>query len=218
VVETVIFAMITAFLGLRLYAVLGKRTGHEQSMGKPADGSSPVQLPLPVAEESADTPPIRTAELDPLEAVAGAGIRAISAADSKFNAADFVEGAKSAYRMILEAYWSGDEETIAKYTDKDVASAFAEAIAARETAGETLDNRLITIERSIISHAELDGKIARITIRFDADIAAVTRDADGTVIAGSLTDAVPTHDAWTFERQIKSSDPNWLLVDTDEAS
>jgi hypothetical protein len=59
--------MITAFLGLRLYAVLGKRTGHEQSMGKPADGSSPVKLPLPVAEESADTPPIRTAELDPLD-------------------------------------------------------------------------------------------------------------------------------------------------------
>ena len=54
-------------------------------------------------------------------------------------------------------------------------------------------------------------------MRFDADIAAVTRDAEGQVIAGSLTDAVPTHDLWTFARTLKSSDPNWKLADTDEA-
>ena len=54
-------------------------------------------------------------------------------------------------------------------------------------------------------------------MRFDADIAAVTRDAEGQVIAGSLTDAVETHDVWTFARTLKSGDPNWKLADTDEA-
>ena len=52
---------------------------------------------------------------------------------------------------------------------------------------------------------------------WSADIAAVTRDTEGNVIAGSLSDAVETHDVWTFEREIRSSDPNWILVDTDEA-
>ena len=53
-------------------------------------------------------------------------------------------------------------------------------------------------------------------MRFDADIAAVTRDAEGQVVAGSLTDAVETHDLWTFSRTLKSRDPNWKLADTDE--
>ncbi len=56
-----------------------------------------------------------------------------------------------------------------------------------------------------------------ITVRFDADIAAVTRDQDGNLVAGSLSDAVETHDVWTFARNLRSDDPNWKLVETDEA-
>jgi predicted lipid-binding transport protein (Tim44 family) len=69
----------------------------------------------------------------------------------------------------------------------------------------------------VIQDARLVGRTAEIDMRFDADIAAVTRDKDGTVIAGTLSDAVPTHDVWTFRRTLGSADPNWLLVDTDEA-
>ena len=60
--------------------------------------------------------------------------------------------------------------------------------------------------------------MAVISVRFDADIAAITRDAEGQVVAGSMTDAVQTHDLWTFSRQIRSDDPNWILVETDEAA
>ena len=80
-----------------------------------------------------------------------------------------------------------------------------------------LDNRLVSIERAVIADASVSGRDARITVRFDADIAAVTRDGEGNVLAGSLTDAVETHDVWTFARTLKSSDPNWKLADTDEA-
>jgi predicted lipid-binding transport protein (Tim44 family) len=58
---------------------------------------------------------------------------------------------------------------------------------------------------------------ARVAVRFDADVAAVTRDAEGSVIAGSTSDAVQTHDVWTFVRTVRASDPNWILADTDEA-
>ncbi len=74
-----------------------------------------------------------------------------------------------------------------------------------------------SIERAVISEAAVEGKVARITVRFDADIAAVTRDQDGNVVAGSMTDAVETHDIWTFARNLRSDDPNWKLVETDEA-
>ena len=95
-------------------------------------------------------------------------------------------------------------------------AAFEQAIDEREAAGYTLENRLVSIERAVIEEARLDGRDASITVRFDADIAAVTRNAEGEVIAGSLEDAVATHDVWTFRRTLGSQDPNWLLADTDD--
>jgi predicted lipid-binding transport protein (Tim44 family) len=119
--------------------------------------------------------------------------------------------------MILEAFWKADREELSYLVADDVRASFEEAIAAREADQHKLDNRLITIERAVIEDARLDGRTATIEVRFDADIAAVTRDKDGNVVAGSLTDAVETHEVWTFRRTLGSSDPNWLLVDTDQA-
>lgn len=210
----VLLGMVAGFLALRLYMVLGKRTGHEQPLPKPAEDRAPVTLlprPIETAVEPRDLP---SRNILPR---AEAGLRAIVAAEPGFDVTRFVEGAQSAYRMILEAYWRGDEEQLAWLAEDDVRSAFVEAIAARAEAGETLDNRLVSIERAVITDASLSGKVARITLRFDADIAAVTRDREGVVVAGSMTDAVEAHDIWTFARTLKSSDPNWKLADTDEA-
>jgi predicted lipid-binding transport protein (Tim44 family) len=99
-----------------------------------------------------------------------------------------------------------------------VADAFCAAIDEREDAGHSLDNRLVAIERAGIEDARLEGKIAEIEVRFDAYVAAVTRDRDGELVAGSLSDAVPTKDLWTFQRNLASKDPNWLLVETDQAA
>ena len=119
--------------------------------------------------------------------------------------------------MVLEAFWRGDEQALRTLVTDDVFASFSQAIADRREAGHVLDNRLVTIERAMISAASVQNGEARITVRFDADIAAVTRDAEGQVIAGSTSDAIETHDVWTFVRTVRSSDPNWLLADTDEA-
>jgi predicted lipid-binding transport protein (Tim44 family) len=144
------------------------------------------------------------------------GLREITAADRRFDAFAFVDGARGAYRMILEAYWAGEKAELQQLCDQDVYEGFAAAIDAREAAGETLNNRLIRIEDSTITSAQVDGKIARITVRFRSDIAAVTRDADGLVVAGSLDDAIESVDIWTFSRDVTSADPDWLLDETDE--
>jgi predicted lipid-binding transport protein (Tim44 family) len=146
------------------------------------------------------------------------GIRAIVEADPDFDAMRFIEGAQAAYRMVLEAFWRGDEAELARLADDSVCEAFGQAIAERKAAGQVVDNRLVAIERAVIERARLDGQMASITVRFDADIAAVTRDAEGNVIAGSLSDAVPTHDVWTFSRHVHADDPNWVLIETDEAA
>lgn len=210
----ILLAMIAAFLALRLYSVLGKRTGHEQTMTKPVEGrmaASPMPRTIDVTAEVRETAPRL------VEAGAEAGLRQVVAADSTFDVGQFVEGARSAYKMILESFWKGDRETLGWLVSDEVRGEFESAIAAREEAGQTLDNRLVRIDRAVISEASVSGKLARITVLFDADIAAVTRDKDGNVVAGSLTDAVDTHDVWTFARDLSSDDPNWKLADTDEA-
>lgn len=210
----VLLAMVAAFLALRLYSVLGKRTGHEQPLPKPAEDRV-VASALPRAVETTAEP--REPVVKPFEGTAEPGIRAIIAAEQGFDVNRFVDGAQAAYRMILEAFWKGDEDTLRDLVSPDVGRAFGDAIAARQAAGQVLDNRLVSIDKATITGASLQGKDARITMRFDALIAAVTRDAEGNVIAGSTSDALETHDVWTFARTLRSSDPNWKLSDTDEA-
>lgn len=211
----VVFAMIAAFVALRLYAVLGKRTGHEQ---QPLPRAAEDRGALPAAPRTVDVAAEPRERADrPIEPRAEQGLRAIVAGEPGFDVGQFLGGAKGAYRMILEAFWRGDEETLAPLVEADVRAAFAEAIAQRKAAGEVLDNRLVTIERAVVTDAQVEGRQARISVRFDADIAAVTRNAEGQVVAGSMTDAIDSHEVWTFTRTLKSADPNWTLADTDEA-
>lgn len=215
ILEIVLLAMVALFVGLRLYAVLGQRTGHEQR---------PVTRPeaAPGHEPPAQPQDAPAAASEPSGLVydqgAAAGVRSIIAADADFDMGRFLDGAQAAYRMVLEAFWRGDREELRHLTGDDVLGAFETAIAEREAAGHKLDNRLVGIERASIEDARLTGRVAEIDVRFDAYIAAVTRDAEGAVVAGSLSDAVATHDLWTFRRELSSNDPNWLLVETDEAA
>ena len=211
----VILALVALFVGLRLFSVLGERTGHEQKFVEAAEPEAkPVEpkhdIPTPLAGAPTDEAQMAYVPL------AGPGVRALLAADPGFDVARFLEGAKGAYRMILEAFWRGDLDAVSDFVDHNVVDAFTGAIDARNQQALTLDNRLVAIEDAIIVGAQLDQGIAELTVRFEADIAAVTRNADGEVVAGSLDDAVQTRDRWTFRRDVAAKDPNWLLVETDE--
>lgn len=224
--------MIAAFLGLRLYSVLGRRAEHEEeplNVAKQArfdlkqDGTDAARAAV---RAQTDRAPDRVAalpqqprprEMAGVSPAAERGLREIVSADRRFDVLAFLEGARGAYRMILEAFWRGDKQALAQMCDASVYASFAAAIDARLAAGEVLENRLVRIEDAVIVDAEIASSLARVTVRFNADVAAVTRDAQGMVIAGSLTDAVEARDLWTFERDIRSASPDWLLDETDEA-
>jgi predicted lipid-binding transport protein (Tim44 family) len=206
---------VALFIGLRLYSVLGERTGHEQQpILKPADPEAVVdrrvQQPLATAFASADS-----GDLAYLP-TAGPGVRALLAADPTFDVARFIEGAKAAYRLILESFWKGDLAAMRPHVDDNVYQTFADAVEQRAKDGLVLDNRLVAIDQTVIAEANIERTAAIVTVRFEADIAAVTRNAEGEVVAGSMSDAVQTRDLWTFRRDVQSGDPNWLLIETDE--
>jgi predicted lipid-binding transport protein (Tim44 family) len=211
----VILALVALFIGLRLYSVLGERTGHEQQpILKPADPDTRVdprvsqpQVATPAPTDAGDMAFVPTA---------GPAVRAILSADPSFDVARFLEGAKAAYRMILESFWKGDLSPVRGHVDDHVYESFSSAVEQRTKDGLVLDNRLVAVEQAVISEASLERSVAVLTVRFEADIAAVTRNAEGEVVAGSLSDAVQTRDLWTFRRDLSTRDPNWLLIETDE--
>ena len=216
IAEIVILAMIAAFLGMRLYSVLGRRAEHEEEIvpkhfdrGENAPDARPAPQPSIVDMPQVDN---RLAGFPP---AIERGLREIASSDRRFDLLGFLEGAKAAYEMVLEAFWRGDREELKQLCDDDVYASFAAAIDEREKAGHTLDNRLVRIEDTSVHSAMLDGNIARIAVRFVSDIAALTKDKDGTMIAGSLDDAVESRDIWTFSRDVRSHDPAWLLDETD---
>lgn len=219
--QIVILAMIAAFLGLRLYSVLGRRAEHE-------DEGVATKFDAPEEKDAAPAAPANVEAIHEGRDVSGfppaieMGLREISSVDRQFDLMRFLEGAKAAYGMVLEAFWRGDKEELRTLCDDDVFAGFSAAIDARDEAGHVMDNTLIRIEDTTVHSAMLDervgldGKIARIAVRFVADIASVTRDKHGEMIAGSLDDAIESRDIWTFSRDVKSDSPAWLLDETDE--
>ena len=214
-IEIVFLAMLAGFIALRLVSVLGRRTGHENPAptgyaGGPAEVAAPgVGAPDARRPAMLEMP----ADLDPS---LREPLQSIADADPGFEPARFAEGAKAAYRMVLEAFWKGDAPALDGLVSDDVAADFRAAIAAREAEGVTLENRIVRIDRAQIVGARMSGMMAEVQVRFDADLVAVTRDKEGNVIAGSTSDAVQTHDLWTFSRHVGSQDPNWLLIETDD--
>jgi predicted lipid-binding transport protein (Tim44 family) len=213
----VVLAMIFALLALRLFSVLGRRTGHEQQrqLPTPVDDRSIAQRAPATASADGRTPAQRAIETA-VAVPAQAGLRALIAADRTFDVAQFLGGARSAYGLILEAFWKGDRETLKRFCDSDVYDAFDSAITEREAAGLSLDNKLVRIDNANITDARVENNVAYVAVKFEADLSAVTRDKDGVMVAGSLDDAISTVETWTFSRDLRSRDPNWQLAETDE--
>jgi predicted lipid-binding transport protein (Tim44 family) len=220
--DIIIFAMVAAFLVLRLRGVLGRRTGTE----KPRDGFFPrsranrdaapdnvVSLPDAVRarEELAPVPG------GPRAATPESGLAQIRGADPAFDPAGFVQGARGAFEIIVNAFAGGDAATLRPLLSDEVYERFADAIRQRAAAKETLETQLVSIKSAEIDEAELNGRTAFITIKFISDQVNVTRATDGKIVDGDPDRVVEKTDFWTFARNTRSQDPNWLLVATRSA-
>lgn len=217
-IEIVFLAMLAGFIALRLYSVLGRRTGHEKPVADPFRPARPeMSRPGPAGRtgQDASLPADLPADMD--QSVRE-GLTAIMAADRQFNPQAFLGNARTAYAMVLESFWTGHTADLQDLVSDEVLEQFDGAIAQRKSAGETQDNKLLGITSARIVEANMNGSMAEVTVRFDSEILSVTRDAEGRIIAGDPNDAVETHDLWTFSRHTAAADPAWLLVDVDEDS
>ncbi len=211
--DIILFAMVAAFLVLRLRSVLGRRTGNEPRpdptlrRAEPPTGDKVVPLgnrgPVPA--------PLVTAT--PADAVA-AGLERIRAADPNFDAGEFIGGARAAFEMIVAVFAGADKARLRPLLNDEVYEPFATAIDERIAAGETLETRILQLKSLDIVEAGLAGRTARVTIKFVSDQINVLRAHDGSIVDGDPEHPTEKTDFWSFTRDTGLSDPNWVLVAT----
>jgi len=232
-IYTIIFLALAVFIFARLRSVLGTRTGRERPPFDPYSAKEPKPATLsekPAIPNSAEETPItRDAdrEVPPADRWAGiaapgsavaAGLDAIAAVDRNFDARHFLDGAKAAYEMIVMAFAEGDRKSLRAMLGKELFEEFAAAINEREAKGHKMESRFVSLDKAEIKNAELVGNEARITIDFVSQLVSATRDKDGNVVEGSAEALTEVEDLWMFARDVKSSDPNWRLVENNEAA
>lgn len=200
--QLLIFAAIAAFVLFRLYMVLGRRVGR-QAPPPPVSGRPRTLEAEPAAAEG-----LRPAFTGP----GAAGMEAIRRADGTFAPETFLTGARAAYEMIVQAFAEGDRETLRRFLAPTVYERYDTAITEREGRGLTQTTDIVRLSDAKIEDAELDGRMARVKVAFDADLSTVLRNAEGVVVEGDPSRVRAAHEIWTFERDVKARDPNWMLA------
>ena len=201
VLELIIFAGLAAIVLYQLYAVLGRRVGRQ-----PEDAPAvPTTAPAAVAAD-AGAPAIA-------EGVALTGVAAVKAKDPAFDVGRFLGGAKGAYEMIVKAFAAGDRVQLRNLLAPEVMAGFDTAIARREAEARTETVEFLHPPRADLERAEVLGAdLARVTVRFLAEFRSRTKGPEGEGVEDRRT-----AELWTFERHLKSRDPNWMLAHVDAA-
>ena len=86
---------------------------------------------------------------------------------------------------------------------QEVYEGFESAIKEREQRGETVETRFVSIDGADLTAAEMRGKTAQVTVRFQSQLVSVTRAKDGAVIDGNPDKVTDVTDVWTFARDVK---------------
>ena len=134
--------------------------------------------------------------------------------DPSFNEEDFLTGAKEAFKMIVGAFNRGSLDEVKNYISHDIWQSFDNVVSERKAKGVTSFFELIAFTKAAVKDIKLTGNIASVTVDFESEQESYTTDAEGKVLSGSSNQVVKIADIWTFTRDLKSKDPNWVLTAT----
>lgn len=209
IVLIVIFAVIAAVMIFMLFNVLGKKVGRQPEDDARAQAALAAASGPPAT--AAATP--RGPSLDP---AALASVAALKARDPQFDPARFLDGARQAYESIVQAYASGDRDTLKPLLTPRVMESFEGGIVAREARAETETAEFIHPPRADLEQTAVEGDRAVARVRFLAELRNTVRSADPA--AEPQVEERRVAEIWTFERTLGAADPNWVLARTEPAS
>ncbi len=216
--DLLILALVAGFILLRLRAIMGQHNDlpeqRQDSLFSPNEEHSNVIDLAPVDEEDV-MPPDETEHIARDDSQLATALKEIRSADPSFHGSKFLDGAKSAFEMILQAYCQADRKTLKHLLSSEMYDEFNQAIKQHKEDQSQEDITLVAINSARIAGADVTQRTIRITVEFVSEQISVTRDKDGEIIGGDPSNIETVEDQWVFERDIRSQDPNWRLVETD---
>jgi predicted lipid-binding transport protein (Tim44 family) len=235
-IYTLLFLVLAVVIFIRLRSVLGRRTGTERQPydrytrtdpKRPTDVNEPVvalprgapgRAPVEASGPSAEDIEARLGRHASKDSPLGQSLTGLMRADPAFDPNHFLDGAKTAYEMVVMAFAEGDEATLKQLLGNEVYDGFQRAIREREGRGEKMESSLVGIDKADIIEAEVKNRTAYVTVKFVSELVSVTRDGDGEVVEGDPKKVREVTDIWTFARDFASRNPNWKLVATEAAN
>ena len=187
-IDIILLAMIAGFIFLRLRGILGRRTGYEENL----DTNFPqnFQKKKNIIKD----------------------LEKFSFNEKEKN--DFLNGAKIAYETIITDFANGNLKNIKLLLDKKVYNQFNEAIKHRKEKGLVSNTTFVGINSALIKDHKIINNILEVTVDFVSEIISCVKDKDNKILSGDPEKVKKVYDTWKFSRDMRSNNPNWLLIDT----
>jgi predicted lipid-binding transport protein (Tim44 family) len=188
-IDIILLAMIAGFIFLRLRGILGKKTGF--------DGKIPTEIEKKFQE-------------------IGTNLKSTSEKFDEEDQNSFLKGAQIAYETIITDFSDSDNKLIASkpLLGKKVYDQFREALLDRENKGDFAEITFIGIKSAKIkAHKKVEDS-QEVTVDFVSEIITCIKDKDKKIVSGDGEKIKTVYDTWVFSKDIKSANPNWLLIDT----
>ena len=185
-IDIILLAMIAGFIFLRLRGILGKRTGFEGKLSSDFDQEFNKKI---------ITKNFKKILFDE---------------KAKKN---FLNGAKIAYENIITDLAIGNLKNVKSLLDKKIFQQFSEAIANRKKNEQISETTFIGIESAVIKDHEEVGNNIEVTVEFVSEIISCIKDKEKNILSGDSEKVKKVYDTWKFSKDIRDTNPNWLLID-----
>jgi predicted lipid-binding transport protein (Tim44 family) len=199
-----------------LKSVLGQRTGFERTRKE-------IEIIPPNTRLNIEPDrPIKTIAEDWAQYAApgstlSAGLNALRTVQPEFSIKHFLDGAKSAHEMILIAFSKGDKKALKPLLSQAVYNSFEKAIDQDNAARNTKIFKFVGINSAKLYSADVEKKTMALGIIFESEIISATLNENKEVVSGDEKTVSILKEYWTFEHDLDSKDPNWILAATQDS-
>ncbi len=186
-IDIILLAMIAGFIFLRLRGILGKKTGFEEDIN-----SSFRQE----ASESKPTVKLNSETFD------------------EKAKKEFLKGAQIAYETIVTNFSKGKLKDIKSLLALNVYEQFNIALDERKSKNYSSETTFIGINSAEIKQHKQNKNMLEVTVEFVSEIISCIKDKENKIISGDPAKIKKVNDIWKFSKDSRSTNPNWLLIDT----
>ena len=201
--DIIIFAIIAIFLVYRLKNILGQNSEGNEQNNQIDIGKKEISNVVKLGHLNSDK--TKTDK------------NLISKIDPTFDEEEFLKGAQNFFQMVINSFVKGNLEDLVNYIDDKLIKSFKLVIDERLEEGETLKIEILKMKSIKIKDVKELKSFLRLSVLFETEQIKVLKDKKGKVIDGDSKKSILVKDLWTFEKEIKSKDVNWKLVETSNA-